>query len=90
MRWPQSKWKQACISFGAAILCALLVFLQMAGECFNHFYFPRDLSDRHLGYCSGPEPWCIVGLTAVGGFVISALLQRAATRNQRPYPDREG
>jgi hypothetical protein len=83
MRWPQSKRKQAGISFGAAIVCALLVCLQIAGECFNRFYFPRDPSDRHMGYCSGPELWWIGGLTGFAVFVIAVVLQRVLVKRCR-------
>jgi len=39
MNWPRSKGSQAAIAFAVALLSAVFVFLRIAMESFNYFYF---------------------------------------------------
>jgi len=79
LKWSRSKRVQAVVAFALALLSTALVFVQMAMESFNNFYFPP-----HKAY---PYPhateWAArlaigrnCGLTFIGVFAILYVAQR--------------
>jgi hypothetical protein len=88
VKWPRSKRDQAAIAFAVALLSSVFVFLWIAAESFNHFYFPphkaypypcpTELAAR-IAMCRD------CGLTFLGVFTILYVAQRrfVATRHTR-------
>jgi hypothetical protein len=88
VRWPHSKGTQAAIAFAVALLSAVFVFLRIAMQSFDHFYFPP-----HKAYpYPYPTEWAAhvamcrdCSLAFLGVFTIVYLAQRRfiATRHSR-------
>jgi hypothetical protein len=86
LKWPQSKGVQAAIAFAVALLSAVLVFVKIAMESFNHFYFPP-----HKAY-PYPYPtelaariamWRDCSLSFLGVFAIIYVAQRVFIPSRR-------
>jgi hypothetical protein len=79
MKWPRSRGVQAAIAFGVALLAAVFVFVHIAMNSFNHFYF---LPHRAYPYPYPTESAARMamdrdcGLTFLGVFGIVYALQR--------------
>ena len=84
MKWPRSTGVQAAIAFAVALLSAVLVFLQIAMESINQFYFPQAYQHPYPdAHSADIALYQDCGLAFLGVFVLLYAVQRRITAKRR-------